>query len=355
MATLTPVPSYAPGAKPTLPGFYLAYSLPAEELARLLEAHASKPAPPPPAPPPARRLRWALVAVILGVTALGVVVDRQLGFGASVFASLVPLAWLGSALVLAAGRDPAAKPGWMRGNAVKVALLSLLICGGPLGYLALVHGSRPERSQSLFLAAIGAAVVAAFGLWLDRRERPQAPAEAPRDRLGKCAAIVSALADDAMPGKPAAGWLDLTGPEQPSKLCRQGKAANGAEIRLYRDEWWRLRLPLGDGSQLRLAVVIRRKVRGDYWKQGRSRRKLKRGRAESVATIEARLTVNPQVWRVKPAVGPAPWVEGLGLSPVQAADGAVSVVARPLAAEFFEPREILAMLACLYGQLERVV
>jgi hypothetical protein len=355
MATLAPVPSYAPGAKPSLPGFYLSYSLPAEELALLLEAHARKPPPPPPAPPPGRRLRWTLVAVILGLSILGVLVDRWMGFGTRVFASLVPLAWLGSTLVLAAGRDPATRPGWMRGNVLKVGFLSLLICGGPLGFLALLQGTGPESGQTLSFTAIGAAVVAAFGIWLDRRGRARPPEEPPRDRLGKCAAIVSALADDAMPGKPAAGWLDLTGPAQPGKLVRQGKAANGAEIRLYRDEWWRLRLPLGDGNQLRLAAVLRHKVRGDYWKRGRSRRKLKRGRSESVATYEARLTLNPKVWRVKAAAGPAPHVEGLGLSPVQAADGALSLVARPMASEYFEPRSILAMLACLYSQLERVV
>ena len=352
--TLAPVTSYVPGARPSLPGFYLPYSLPPEELALLLEAHANGPAPPPTPPAPGRALRWGLGAAILGLGAAGVAVDRGLGFGAGVFAALVPYAWAGSALVLAAGRDPATTPGWMRGNALKVAVLSLLICGGPLGLLALLQGSDPARSQSWVLFGLGAALVAGFGLWLDRRGRPKPPPEPPWERLRKCAEIVSALADDAMPGRPAAGWLDLTGPEQPSKLCRRGKASTGAEISVYRDEWWRLRLPLADRNQLRLAGVVRSKVRGAYWKQGRRRRKRKPGRTESFATLEARIVVNPESWRVKPAAQAAAAIEGLVLSPLQAAEGAVSIVARPRTAERFEPREVLAMLALLYRQLEQV-
>lgn len=352
--TLEPVASYAPGAKPSLPGFYLPYTLPPEELALVLEDHASRPPPPPPPPLPGSGLRWGLAAAILGLAALGIAVDHRLGFGVSVFSALAPFAWAGSALVLAAGRDPMAKPGWMRGNAPKVALLSLLLCGGPLGLLALLHASTPALAQSWVLFGLGTALVAAFGRWLDRRGRPKPSPAPPAERLRKCAEVVSALADDALPGKPASGWLDLTGPEQPSKLCRRGKAFTGAEIKVYRDEWWRLRLPLADGNQLRLAAVERRKVRGDYWKRGRRRRKRKPGRTESVATFEARVVVNPEVWRIKPAGAAAPRVEGLALSTVQAADGAVSIVARPAAVERFEPREVLALLALLYRQLERV-
>jgi len=337
----------APGAKPTLPGFYLPYSLPAGELALLLEAHANRPPPPPPPRAPGRALRWLLAAAVFGLGAAGCAVDQRLGFGAGVFATFQPLAWTGAALVLAAGRRPTFWPG------LKKMGCALLLCGGPLGFLALVYLNEPSLAGWAVPGAIAGALLAVFGFTLDRRDRPPRPHEPPRDVLAKCAAVVSALADDAQPDKPATGWIDLTGAEQPGKLLRQAKAANGAEVRLYRDEWWRLRLPLADGNQLRLAAVRRRKSRGQYWKKGARRRKLKPGRVEELTTWEARLAVNPAAWRIKPADGQARRLDGISLSPVAVGEGSVSVVGQPATAGWFEPPKVLALLAALYGQLER--
>jgi len=351
---LTAVSSYVPGAKPSRPGFYLPYCLPAEELALLLAAHASQPAPPPPPLPPGRRRRWALAALFLGLGMAGCEVDRTLGFGAGVFSSFMPICWLGAAFALAAGRFPSSEPGSSRAGVAKAAGLALLFCGGPLGLVGMLYANDPVLSTSLLLGAIGLLAIVGFGLWIGRRKGPKPPPEPSRETIAMCGEIVSALADDVMPGKPAAGWLDFTGPEQPEKLSRTGKATNGADISLYRDEWWRLRLVLRDGNQLRLAGVLQRKVRGSYWKRGRSRRKQKPSRSQEVASIEARVVVNPKMWRVKAAVDPPAPMTGLALSPFRVQGAMVSVVGVPDSSSWFEPRAFLAVVALLYRQLERV-
>jgi hypothetical protein len=351
--TLQPVAGYTPGAKPSQRGFYLPYSLPAEELALLLEAHASRPKPPPPPPPPGRKRRWILAALLLGLGALGCAIDRNLGFGVGLFSSFMPIGWTAAALVLAGGRARGSAPPRSWAKVAGTVLVSLLFCGGPLAVAAYVYATDPGYSTSVVLGGLGTLAVVLFGLSSSGKPTPPPP-DPPRETIQKCAAIVSALADDAMPGKPAVGWLDCTGPEQPEKRCRKGTAANGAEISLYRDEWFRLRLVLRDGNQLRLAAVVRRKVRGHYWKQGRRRRKMKPGRSQEVASIEARLVANPEVWRVKPDAGAARQVTGLSLSPFQVQGDTVSVVGQPVTTPWFEPKAILAVLALLYRQLERV-
>ena len=352
--SLTPVRGYLPGAKPSQPGFYLPYNLPVEELAPLLEAHAARKAPPPPPKAPGERRRWVLAALFLGLGIAGCAVDRSLDFNAGVFSSFMPLGWLGAAIALAIGRFPS----WPSGSAwtvwAKAGCLPLLFCGGPLGFGWLMYTNAAEVSTSPVLGFIGTVGVVLFGFWLGRRKGPPPPPEPPLERIAGCGEIVAALADDVMPAKPAAGWLDFTGPEQPEKLARKGKAANGADLSLYRDEWWRLRLVLRDGNQLRLAGVVRRKVRGTYWKRGRSRRKQKPSRSQEVASIEARLVVNPKVWRVKTEVDPPSPMTGLSLSPFQVRGAAISVVGLPESSSWFEPRAILAMVALLYRQLERL-
>jgi hypothetical protein len=352
--SLHPVRGYLPGAKPSRPGFYLRYNLPVEELAALLAAHASLPAPRPPPEAPVERRRWVLAALFLGLGIAGCAMDRSLDIDAGVFSSFMPLGWLGAAIALAVGRFPSwpsasAWTGW-----AKAGCLPLLFCGGPLGFAWLLYTNAPEVSTSPVLGFLGTLGVVLFGFWLGRRKGPPPPPEPPLEKIGSCAEIVAALADDVMPGKPATGWLDFTGPEQRPKLTRQGKAANGAELSLYRDEWWRLRLVLRDGNHLRLAGVVRRKVRGTYWRKGRRRRKQKPSRSQEVASIEARLVVNPKVWRVKAEVDPASSMTGLSLSPLQVRGAAISVVGLPNSSSWFEPRAILAMVALLYRQLERL-
>src|SRR5262245_45900728 len=81
---------YVPGAKPTLPGLYLPFEGTPETVVLQLE-ELERPAPKPVDPwRAARRVRYALTLVLLGLSVGACAVDRALAFAHPVFAMLTP-------------------------------------------------------------------------------------------------------------------------------------------------------------------------------------------------------------------------------------------------------------------------
>jgi hypothetical protein len=176
-----------------------------------------------------------------------------------------------------------------------------------------------------------------------------APELAREDRARDLRDLLLALAGDLASGRPVSGHLDLTGPEQKDKVVRVGRSARGVPVRLYRDEWCRLKLSMRDGSQIRLSTTERRKSKDPV----RKRRRVKPGTSTSVHTVELRLAPNPALYRVRPpATAPGTRFGALGLVTLQAAEGVLQAVAT-VEGGGLPAKDVLQLLAHLYGHLER--
>jgi hypothetical protein len=345
---LEPIP-YTPGTKPSVPGPYVSYSHPVGEIASLFEALRVFDEPPPPVPGARWRPRLMLCGALLLLALIVAILDLGMGFPSSPFAYLIPLVAVGILLVVAATGSPRPRPGWMRqrGPAGCVFLLLALPMASALSHYTLGDSLSVSPIAWLVAAVLGLAIAAL----VDNREPSPAPPLFDLSRMENCKAVVEALEHDAMPGKPASGWLDLTGPRQGSKVCRVGKAASGRQIRLYRDEWWRFTLPLRDGNRLRISAVERVKVKDAV----RRRRRTKPEAEETVATVEVKLGVNTAAYRTKPQLTPATSGDSLKPGPIQTTPDSVSTVAalRGLPARF-RPKDLLTLLALVYARLEPV-
>lgn len=342
-------PQPAAAAQASLTAVTLAYP-PAVAAARVRRL-----VPPPAKPGPSRRVqRWGLIAVLLAAGATACQIDARAGFPVGAFAWLVPFTWLGVVAALSAThKNPPRRADWLRGfgcgtvlAAVGAAVALWILWAVVTPY---VKGAPPSREGSTFV--IGTLLVLAVGGLLAKATHAGTEQRADRlARLNGAADLLEALADDAAPGKPVSGFVDVGGHEQPAKLVRSGTSATGWKVSLYRDEWLRLRFALRDGNRLRLSLVDRVKARAGRWKKGRSgKQKWKDGRSDWLSTLELQLVVNPAVYRVKPA-GDGDAVQ-VGQ---RAGGGAVLTLAQSVASASFDPGAVLRAVAALYRRLERL-
>lgn len=339
-----PDSGYRPGAAPTLPGVYLPFAASAEELLLQLADLENPPAAPPDPTAPLRRTRKLLTVVLLGLSAAACVVDDRMGYPQVVFSMLTPFAWLGVIVAWMATRPPLRRPSGFkkRLGCGGLVLLPILFLGLQMFYWSTARVS----SWLLWVLGSGVALLMAWGLSAVAKPPAAVDRESVLPRLRMVRRVLAALRDDVAPGKRVSGWLDLTGPDQPGKVVRSSKAASGAQVDLLRDEWWRLRLPLRDGNDLRVSGVTRVKERREFWKRnarGKSKRKL--GRRQSLWTLEVRLAVNPAAYRIVPQQSQAleqvtPKVEG----------NALSIVVQTT--EALETDDVLKVLAAFYRQLQ---
>jgi hypothetical protein len=338
--------SYVAGAKPTLPGIYLPFESTPEVVVLQLE-ELERPAPEPPDPwRGLRRVRIVLTLLLLGLSLGACALDRSLAFEQSIFSMLTPFAWLGIVLIFAATRPPTPRPKWVASG------VGCLGGGALLFVLAfavfIIKGAKTAGPLSWVIGTTIALVAA----WIFGASMPPGKGDSAtrRWRLELVRRVVHALADDVAPGKRVSGWLDLTGADQPGKLVREATARSGAKIQLYRDEWWRVRLPLRDGNDLRVSGVDRVKARREHGKRNaRGKYKTKPGRMEQLHTLEVRLAVNAAVYRIKP-----PGIQALQLGqltlPAPTLTGTVLSFVVP--ADAFTADEALGIVAALYRQLE---
>jgi hypothetical protein len=179
-------------------------------------------------------------------------------------------------------------------NAAFLAVIAFWLVGGGLLQLS---GLEPDRAlwRILYTGLGGLTLVLLLWfIWRPRKAGATAPlpagSETAADPVSPRAAVLAACREaleqigrNAPPGVRATGWIDLTGPEKPGKLVRE----EGKE-RLYRDVWWRLRLPWENGVRLRLAAVEEVQVRPGSWQR------------ESTFLLLANLAVDPRRWRTEP-------------------------------------------------------
>lgn len=114
-------------------------------------------------------------------------------------------------------------------------------------------------------------------------------------------AIFETLKDDIAPGRTLMGWLDLTGAQQPGKVVREGLNASGVPVKIYRDEWLRIKMPLYDGNVMRVSGLERVRARLGHLKRGGSgKMKWRSGRSITANELQVAITVNKEVYQVTP-------------------------------------------------------
>lgn len=344
---LKPVP-YTAGAKPAAPGPYLAYSHPPADIAALMDELRVFDQPVPPLP----RARWLprllLCGALVALAILAAVVDARLGFPRSPFAFLIPFAAAAILLVVGGTGARRPRPGWMAYKRTVGCVFGLF--GLPMAWVLSTYALGFPVAKAPWAWLLGAVLLLIIVALMDNRATTPAPPHFDLSRMEACKAIVEALEHDAMPGKPASGWLDLTGPRQGSKVCREGNAASGRQIRLYRDEWWRLTLPLRDGNRLRISAVERVKVKDAV----RRRRKTKPEVEDSIGTLEVKLGVNTAAFRTGPAFTPATIGSSLTPGPIETTPDSVTTAARVRGGTQLRSNDVLALLALVYARLERM-
>jgi hypothetical protein len=313
-----------------------------EEAALLLAEQAAPPPPPP--PPPARGPRWRVVGGLLAAALAFYGVDVAYSFYPAVFSATIPALWLGALLAVGAGR-PAGATGLGCATAV-LAFFAFFFLGG----LEFAMGLGPA-SVGAWRVGLVSALIVALGFFRDRAEKPAPPPDL-GPRITPWIELLRAVAADVAPGRRVTGGLDLRGAQLAEKLTRSGKAASGAEVSIYRDEWLRLRLPLRDGSQLRIAAIDRVKARGQYWKQGSRRRKLKPGRSERLGTLEVQLVVPPTLYKPRPQPPGAAAVGALAAGAAVVEQNRATIAAR-LDAEAPAAADVVALAARCFAAFER--
>jgi hypothetical protein len=351
MSGLGRVPSYAPGA-PSGPGLFIRLAHPPAVAARLL-ADASGAADARPADGP-RPLRRRLVLALLALAVAALVIDVVAGFNSAVFMGVfVPLALAGIPVVLALTIPPGAgllaTLGRKLVSRLAVVVLFVLLIGFGGALMGAAVGAK--AGWWIGLASILAFVVLVFGL-AGGTPSTLRPTGRQKDRLEAARHVLETLADDVAPGKAVTGWVDLTGPEQKTKLFARGTAASGAKVEVFRDEWLHLAGPLRDGTRLRVAAVSRQKVKLARWvtRGGKTKRK-PRALAQTLSTIEVRARVDPRLYHPRPPAAAGTRLGRVTVSSIEATAEAVSGVFVP--SDESRPEDILDAVAAVFGHLER--
>jgi len=216
-----------------------------------------------------------------------------------------------------------------RQNLTALLLISYVLWGAALvGMLVLRRNWPSERTAnpgsgalvvtSIFLAVFFAVFLLLFGLWALvigllllvpafvvwvqlRRRRSVGEQFGPQFDMVRSA--FETLKDDLAPGRTLLGWLDLTGPQQASKVVQQRTSPSGMPVAFYRDEWLRLKMPLYDGNVLRLSAVERVKAKLGRWKRGQvsGKRKWKAGGTVwDRSEMRVEMSVSPETYEVLP-------------------------------------------------------
>jgi hypothetical protein len=184
-----------------------------------------------------------------------------------------------------------------RARRQRVRLLALLFPAGLL--LILVDwalGYNHLTFSLLGLALWGAAIA---GLVMLARNNLSGQAFGPKFDAART--VFETLKDDIAPRRTLIGWLDLTGAQQPGKVVRERINTSGVPLKVYRDEWLRIKMPLYDGNVMRVSGLERVKARLGHLKRGGSgKMKWKSGRSITTNELQVAITVNKQVYEVMP-------------------------------------------------------
>jgi hypothetical protein len=205
----------------------------------------------------------------------------------------------------------------------RIWIVILVLFGAGVGFWIINHWVDEYANRGfLFLGIlffIGAGVLLLYAL--------SSNIPAPGRQFEIAREIIHTLRDDVGSGGRVTGWLDLTGPQQHSKLLRTGHSSSGNIKYYYRDPWFSIKLQLVDGNLLRLTLFERIKVKKGYVAGRRSQ-------------IKAKLVVNSQVYEIGPGLS----VEGLTQS-----DTDLVLEANTLGS--IQAQEVLHSLKAMYTHL----
>jgi len=225
-----------------------------------------------------------------------------------------------------------------------LALVGLFFCGLDfvLGY-----------SGSFFIGLGVGLLIVALVTWIALRRRRAGQPFSPHFDTARD--VFHTLRDDVAPKKFFFGHVDLTGTQQTAKVARTATNALGRQVSYYRDEWLSLKTKLYDGNMLRVSAQRRMKIRDSYTKRSMSG-KLKTKPAmikDDVQVLNVRLSVNPQVYTIRPqSLKPGVQAGRYTIDQWQNDGGILSVVAQAHV-QTIQPADILNVLRLLYNQLQR--
>jgi hypothetical protein len=220
-----------------------------------------------------------------------------------------------------------ARGSWNRGCLVA---LILLLVGLPFFFLDMVM----EYNCLTFSLVGGVLWVAAFIVGLRLLITGRAKVES--SQYAAARTIIETLKDDIGKKGRLIGWLDLTGPQQKSKVFRTGHTRSGRTKTYYRDPWLQAKTKLVDGNLLRLTLMEQIKVKKGYVAAREQR-------------LKARLVVNQDLYRIR-AFSQEEIQTNLPPARLDVQGGIINLAYA--AGSQFDPWDVLNSLKYLYSHLE---
>lgn len=297
--------------------------------------------------------RWAVL--VLAAAAGAFLYLERAGIEPEAFSRHAPLLAIALLVVVSGTFRP--RPPGIRKNPVFNAFVAAIAFWFLAALTLQLKDLYPERAglfQAVYMGLGGIALLAA--VWVYRKpfqwaEDEAPPMDASRQPIGAdpygsrlrvlavCRQALEQISRHAPDGAQARGWLDLAGPEVPHKLVsddRKGKC--------YEDQWWRLRLPWGDGVRLRVVGIEKAFVRPN-------------GEHEASWILRAKLSVDRRRWRTEPgpfrppAAGGAGGLDGLKVEDFEVTPSRVS--ARIVAQEWaFQPDDLVGLIRVLEERIQ---
>ena len=217
---------------------------------------------------------------------------------------------------------------WKRGCLVALGLLAV---GLPFFFIDMVM----DYSCLTFSLVGGILWVAAFIVGLRLMITGRAKVESPQFSAGRT--ILETLKDDIGRKGRLIGWLDLTGPQQKSKIFRTGRTRSGRTKTYYRDPWLQAKTKLVDGNLLRLTLMEQLKVKKGYVAAREQR-------------LKARIVVNQDLYRIR-AFSEQEVQTNLPPARLEVQGGIINL-AYATTGKKFDPWAVLNSLKFLYSHLE---
>jgi hypothetical protein len=209
--------------------------------------------------------------------------------------------------------------------------LGLLALGLPFFFLDIIMGYK-----SFTFSLVGGVLwVVAFFVGLRLLLTGRAKVESLQYSAART--IIETLKDDIGQKGRLIGWLDLTGPQQKSKVFRTGRTSSGRIKTYYRDPWLQAKVKLVDGNLLRLTLMEQLKVKKGYVAAREQR-------------LKARIVVNKDLYNIRTFSQEEIQTQ---LPPARLdVQGGIINLAYRTTGKKFDPWDVLNSLKFLYSHLE---
>jgi hypothetical protein len=153
-----------------------------------------------------------------------------------------------------------------------------LVAAGILAFLLSVVLDSGQFLLALAFILLGVAALSGVALLLSRPRFPN-------EQFAPVRQLLHTLRDDTGRRGWVAGWLDMTGANQPTKQVRTARSGGGKQKVYYHDPWFQAKIKLVDGNVLRLSLVDKVKTKAGSVVNQRTQ-------------VSAKLVINPAVYRL---------------------------------------------------------